>query len=331
MNFLKIAFAAAALAFLSRASCAASFSDAAVGTTGAAFLEIPTSARIEAMGETMAAASSGAESIFLNPAGLAQMDNQSSGTQATEAPDTQGRSQISLDYSDLLATTYAGSTAYAYSLGSAGVLAAGLIYFSQAPQTAYDDLGNSLGSFTPSDMAFSLGYAKNVRGVRVGGDVKLIRSQIASGASGQSEAVDLGFEAPNVGNVNDGAVDVGASISNLGPGIAVGGQTSPLPTEMRGGFFWHAAPSLGLGMDADFSKDQDPYVTIGAEWTLRQPSWSAALRAGYDESVGRQGLGGFAGASAGAGLTWQNLRLDYAWAPFSDLGMTNRISIAFSF
>jgi len=310
------------------------------------------------MGEASAATSRGAEAIFLNPAGLATLSGVSSvsepsrespsdpfagmmpeqsgwgglsETTPTEISAPSNRSEMSLDYSSLLQTTYAGAGSYAYSLGSAGVVAAGFLYFSQAPQSAYDALGNSQGSFTPYDLAFALGYAGIIQGVRVGGDVKLIQSQIIGGTSGQTEAVDLGAEVPEVGDVGQGAVDMGASITNLGPGLKLGTQASPLPTDVRGGFFWHAYPFLGFAMDVNFPENQDPYVNLGAEWTYAQPSWSAALRAGYDQSAGRQSLGGFAGVAAGAGLSWKSFSVDYAWAPFSDLGMTDRVSLAFRF
>jgi len=320
------------------------------------------------MGEASAATSRGAEAIFLNPAGLATLSSASSVSEpkkespsdsfagmmpgqggwgglsestpagasssasAPSAPPAPSpRSEMSLDYSSLLQTTYAGAGSYAYSLGSAGVVAAGFLYFSQAPQTAYDALGNSQGSFTPYDLAFALGYAGIIQGVRVGGDVKLIQSQIISGTSGQTEAVDIGAEVPNVGDVGQGAVDMGGSITNLGPGLKLGTQASSLPTDVRGGFFWHAYPFLGFAMDVNFPENQDPYVNLGAEWTYAQPSWTAALRVGYDQSAGRQSLGGFAGAAAGAGLSWKSFSVDYAWAPFSDLGMTDRVSLTFRF
>ncbi len=255
----------------------------------------------------------------------------SAGMSSPAPSSSAGRSEMSLDYSSLIQTTYAGAGSYAYSLGPAGVLAAGFMYFSQAPQTAYDSLGNSQGSFTPYDLAFALGYAGIVQGVRVGGDVKLIQSQIIGGTSGQTEAADLGVQVPDVGDVGQGAVDMGGSITNLGPGLKLGTQASPLPTDVRGGFFWHAYPFLGFAMDVNFPENQDPYVDFGTEWTYAQPSWAAALRAGYDQSAGRQSLGGIAGASAGAGLSWKSFSVDYAWAPFSDLGMTNRVSLAFRF
>lgn len=268
------------------------------------------------MGGAAAAGSRGAEALFWNPAGLARM--------APEDP-----AEAAVGYSALLETTYAGSAAYARPVADYGVVAAGLQYFSQAAQTAYSNLGDSAGSFTPYDMGLSFGYGRRAGPALVGAGLKLIRSSI-SDASGVTAAVDAGVQALHVTEAGDGAVDVGASLTNLGPPLKVGSAASPLPFAGRMGLLWHTSPVVNSALDVVFPVDQDPYVALGVEAVLRQPSWSAALRAGFNSSRSKA-IDGLTGVTAGAGLDLKRFRLDYAWVPFGDLGTTNRISLAYRF
>ncbi len=293
------------------------FSNKAAGTTSAQFLKLPTGAREEALGGAAAAGSEGANSMFWNPAGLARI--------APEDP-----SELAVGYSALLETTYAGSVAYARPVRDYGVFSGGLVYFSQSAQTGYSVLGDQTGSFTPNDLGFSFGYGRRVGdGVLVGGGLKIIRSAV-SDASGATAAVDAGVQAPHVTEAGDGAVDVGAAISNLGPPLKVGSQASPLPFAGRMGLVWHTSPNVNSMLDVVLPVDQDPYVSLGLEAVLRQPSWSAALRGGFNSSR-THGVDGLTGVTAGAGLDFRRFELDYAWVPFGDLGTTNRITLAYRF
>lgn len=238
--------------------------------------------------------------------------------------------EAAFGYSALLQTTYAGSAAYARPLGGYGTVAAGFDYFSQAAQTAYNTLGTAVGSFTPNDFAVSFGYGRKLGRVLAGGAVKIIRSSIAD-ASGTSAAVDAGVQVLDVTEAGDGAVDAGASISNLGPPIKVGSAASPLPFTGRAGFLWHTSPYVNSMLDVVCPVDESPYAALGIEAVLKQPSWAGALRVGYSSSRSSQQIDGLSGITAGAGLDFQRFRLDYAWAPFGDLGATNLVSVAFRF
>ncbi|MEE8424512.1 MAG: PorV/PorQ family protein, partial [Elusimicrobiota bacterium] len=180
------------------------FSDKAAGTTGAAFLKIPTSARAQALGSAFVAAVDNSESMFWNPAGLARFEEQ-------------GESELSFGYSALLETSYAGTVGYARPFANGrGVLGAAFVYFSQASIQGFNTLGNPDGSFTPNDLAFSVYYAKKFERLSLGGGLKFLRSELAD-VSGSSFAVDFGIQSRRVFDLGEGAVDLGASIRNLGP------------------------------------------------------------------------------------------------------------------
>lgn len=292
------------------------FSSGAAGTTSAAFLKLPDGARAEAMGGAAAAGVEGSEAMFWNPAGLARL--------GPEAPQ-----DVSLDYSQLLGTTYSGGAAYARPLGALGAIGASLAYFSQSAQTAYSATGDATGNFTPNDFALAAGYAHRVGIVNLGGALKLIRSSLAD-VSGTTAALDFGAQALHVGDVGDGPLDAGLAFQNLGPAMKLGGAASPLPFSIAGGILWHASSFANLALDLHFPVDDDPYVSFGLEGVYAQPKWKGFLRMGYDQSHSRD-VDGLSGLTAGAGLDLQKFRMDYAWVPFGDLGTTNRISLAFRF
>lgn len=314
----------AALSLLLLASCARAssvfpsgpFSDKSAGTTSAAFLKLPNGARYEALGGAGTALVEGADSLFWNPAGLGRFD--------AETP-----SDLSVSYSRLLEDSYTGAIAYAHPRVGPGSLAVGVVYFSQSSLTSYSTVGDATGSFTPNDQAFSVGYGLTSGAVRAGGAVKLVRQSLAD-QSGATAAVDLGVQADRVADLGDGPLDVGAAISNLGPPLKLGSEASPLPFSVRGGGVWRASPNFNALLDVILPVDDAPFVVVGAEAFMKQPGWTGFLRLGFSQQRTR-GVDGFSGFTAGGGLDLKSFRLDYAWVPYGDLGMTNRITMAFRF
>jgi len=121
---------------------------------------------------------------------------------------------------------------------------------------------------------------------------------------------------------------LGASIMNLGKASAFENESDSMPLLMK-----VAAAYKGMESDygmAIFSADLDYYPSpaklfypaVGVEyWGGR----NFALRAGYarketDLSAEAAGL------AVGLGVRWENLRIDYAYAPFSTLGNTHRVT-----
>jgi len=205
-----------------------------------------------------------------------------------------------------------------------------LIYFSQSSLTRFDVLGNAQGDFKPVDFAFAVGYGKTFGRLQFGTSLKFIRSQIDD-ATGSSFALDLGVQAQRLTDLGEGPLDVGFSILNLGPAIAVGSIADPLPLKLQGGVLWHISPTVNGLLDLHLSVDQDPYFSIGSEvhFPFRDDK-KFSIRAGYNISRTRE-LDGLTAMSAGFGLDLNRFRMDYAWSPFGDLGSTNRISMGFRF
>jgi len=243
---------------------------------------------------------------------------------------------VALGYDALLESSYSGSVAYARPLGRDGAFAAGLLYTSQGAQTAYNAVGDSTGKFTPTDLALGAWYARRLIGpFSLAGGLKLIRSSLAD-RSGTTAAADFGLLAKHVADIGEGPLDVGCSITNIGPPIKLGSTADSLPARMRAGALWRVSPTFDAGLDINLPVDQDPYASLGVEARIpaskvgMKKPWTVSVRGGYDQNRTR-GVDGFTGFSAGAGFDFSALRLDYAWLPFGDLGSVNRITIAFRF
>jgi len=273
------------------------------------------------MGGVSAAAGKGAEAVFLNPALLSRLE--------PESP-----KEFSFEYDALLESAYSGTAAFARPLGRQGAFGAGLVYASQGAQTSYNAQGDSTGKFTPMDLALGAWYSHRLGSLAVGGGLKLIRAALAD-RSGMTAALDFGFLAKHVAEIGEGPLDTGVAIQHLGPPLNLGGTADPLPLRLRAGGVWHVSPTFDAALDVNLPVDADPYASFGVESRIPAKAgsakpWAICIRGGFDQNRTR-GVEGLTGISAGAGLDFNSMRLDYAWVPFGDLGTVNRITLAFRF
>ena len=288
------------------------FSNDARGLTGAAFLKQPVGARATALAESCAAASGDAESFFWNPAGLASLK----------------RPEVSASYDSLLETSYSSALSFGAPAGP-GVAGATLLYHSQAAVEAFTEVGDPAGSFTPSDLAASVGWARSNGADSFGAAFKLIQQKLA-GRSATGWAVDLGWQVKDGSTLGEAPVDFGFAVRNLGSPIALGPTADPLPLLIDAGLQWRSTPLASTFLDAHLPVDHAPYASIGQEFRRSAQDATFALRFGYSMAR-RSDLGGLAGFSAGVGMLLGSLRLDYAWVPLGDLGTTHRVSLGFRF
>lgn len=317
LSLIALAVALLAAPASARILPESAFSDRAAGTTAASFLKSPPSAHADAVGEAYSAGIEGSEALFRNPAGMAALEESL-------------RSDVSAGYNAMLDSSYLGSVGFARPFPRLGVFAVGLLYASQGSQQGYDALGDPTSKFTPNDMAFSVGYARKLSTVRLGGAVKLVRTAI-SDASGTTFALDAGAQWIGAVSTAEGPVDLAATIQNLGPAMSIGSGSDPLPFRLQLGARWHLSERISALMDGLLPADQDPAAAIGLEGRFRLGErLSAGLRGGYNVSRAR-GIDGLTGMSAGVGLEFNGIRFDYAWVPYGDLGTTNRVTFGYSF
>jgi len=80
---------------------------------------------------------------------------------------------------------------YSSNVGNNGIWTANIVYFNYGEINAFDDTGASIGKFKSSDYAVTIGKSHQVGHFRLGGNLKIVGSQIAGyGATGL--AADIG-------------------------------------------------------------------------------------------------------------------------------------------
>lgn len=289
------------------------------GTSAAAFLKIGAGAKSAAMGGA-GSASSGADAVYWNPAGLAF----SGGNEAV--------------FSHAL---WLEEIAYSHIAGAlvapVGAFGIGVTYLSVPPMDRLDASGNvpsDAGTFTASDLAATVSYARKAFDVggnpaAVGASVKYISSAIEN-ETAAAMAFDVGAQMDIAGQ----NIKLAVVAQNIGAQMKFLTESDPLPAVVKVGAAW-AAPvggtsPLNLVLDANLPAAGEAGFNFGAEYPAAVSGVTVALRAGYHTD--NKGLdGGNAGLSAGIGLGIKSYRLDYAFVPYGVLGDTHRVSVLIKF
>jgi hypothetical protein len=118
-----------------------------------------------------------------------------------------------------------------------------------------------------------------------------------------------------------------ASVRNIGSMNALRAEETTLPSEIRAGVLYEYPLSndFDLSGAAELLKyfEATTHMNLGAEILYKNV---LALRGGYQSGFESRGF------TTGVGLTWGNLRFDYAFLPFSlGIGNANLLSLQFRF
>ena len=289
---------------------AGSYSSEAKGTSAAAFLKLPASARAVALGDATIDVSADAAALDWNPAGLAVLESRHAVLGHTALVEGMSHSQ----------GYFAQST-------KAGAWGAGLSYYSagQIDETE-SSVGDVVGSFHPNDWAGSLGYARRWGGWSLGAAAKYVRTTVIE--TDETLAVTAGLLSPALWGDR---VRLGAALRNAGGTLRLGTTDRSLPTEIGIGGSLTALKGLTLTADLKAPRDNDPYAGGGLEAGLTPiPDWEMAARAGWNGAV-ESSLGGGAGLAAGFGAAYRGIGIDYAFTPMGDLGNQHRFSLSMAF
>jgi len=274
---------------------------AAPGATQSEFLKIGLSARAAAMAGAYGAVSDDLGALEYNPAGLALLSN----------------SQVSAMYAQWLADINFGSVAGAHVLPFLGTVGGSLSAISTGT------IEGNLRNFEASSYLVRAAWARSLmENVSVGAGLKVMQESIAN-LSSTGGTVDGGILFVPVHGVT-----LGAAIMNLGKASAFEDVSDSMPLLMKVAAAFKGMESaygmVILAADLDYypAPARLFYPAVGVEyWGGR----NFALRAGYarretDLSAEAAGL------AVGLGVRWENLRIDYAYAPFSSLGNTHRVT-----
>ncbi len=281
------------------------------GDSAAAFLRIGVGARPAAMGEAYAGVDGDILSLYSNPAGLASLKTY----------------QFSVTHAFWL-----DSTNYSNFAGGAplfnGYMALGLsgLFYGEIDKYKSDGSEGD-GSYSPSDMAVSVSYARDdlIGDVSVGGTFKLVTSQIDS-ENATAVAVDIGAM-KKIGDLN-----AGLSVQNIGTEMKYRNEGDPLPLIGRLG----ASYPFSLGSfnmqgvaETNFSRDVPFKFNAGINADYPAGDMLVSLRLGLKSYA--EGLDAWSHLATGMGLVYENIVFDYAFASFEDLGMTHRVSLGYRF
>ncbi len=314
-NLIDVLILFLALPVISRAQ---SFSSSAIGTTAGDFLNIGVGARAIAMGGAYSAAADDATALYWNPAAMTQVPNQSA----------------TVMHMAYIANTSLDYGSYVDNLGKYGAFGVSIERLSLGTIQETDASFNNIGSVSPYDMAFTLGYAYQfadtgfgpLDGFSLGLAGKLIQSQLLSTA--ETEAMDFGLLSPAY---LDDRLRLAFDVQNLGGTLKYEQIPEPLPLALTIGGSYRITSSWLATMDIGLPKGDSPYINLGTEYLLVSDGWwRFSLRGGFNSQT-YTNVAGFAGPSVGFGVGYKGFDTDYAFVPYSALGSAQRISLTYGF
>lgn len=261
--------------------------------------------------------------------------------------------RLSVNYGSYYGEVNYGTAAYAYTYDRhKQTFHVGVNYVNYGKFEGYDENGLETAEFSGSEIALSVGYARNIpwTDIYVGGNLKVISSTLETYNS-FGAAVDLG--ALYIDDYND--INIGLSLRNIGFQITPYADTrEKLPFEIVAGVSqlmehvplrWHltlenlqqwniafsnpnrAEGSLDGGSTEEkvgFLNNALRHVIVGAELF---PEKSFSIRLGYNfrraEELRIVEQRNFSGISAGFGLRFNNVRFDYSYSRYTAAANTS--------
>src|SRR5690242_3185600 len=223
---------------------AALFSESGKGTAAGQFLKFGAGARAEGMGEAYTVLAQDATALYWNPAGLSSVEKW-----GLSLMHMVGVEETSFEYG-----------AAAKRVGG-GVLGVGVQAYSAGELVKTDVNGLETGTFTPMDLAISLGYGRKIEGFSVGVGAKFVSSKIVDTASGFG--FDLGILSPTT---MDGKLQFGFSAQNLAGSLSFGEVTESLPLAARLGSLFKPLESLNVALDIVLPSDNMVGGALGVEY-----------------------------------------------------------------
>lgn len=286
---------------------------AAGGSTAGAFLKIPMGSRPVSMGEAFVAIADDSNALGWNPGGL----------------DLAKTGEVNFTHLEWLAELRCESVSYLQPLGRLGSIGLSGIWLPVWDIPRTDD-NKLIDIFTAADSLVQIGYGKKLgRGFGIGFAGKYVQERIDKKRI-TAFAGDFGI----LGTFAQGKIRLGGCVQNLGNKLTFIDEKSPLPVNFKLGVSF--APR-GKRMVVSFGTSQElkgnSSVEIGGElWFSR---W-LAFRMGYRHKPAVPSANGLNGLRAGLGLKIASelgtgVKIDYALAPYGDLGLTHRISLGMTF
>lgn len=277
------------------------------GQSGLSFLKLGIGARSLAMGEAAVASSNDPSATYYNPAGLHFARNP----------------QLLVMHKEWIQGTQTEFLAASVPTGSLTV-GASLNATSVPDIEIRQRAGPAEGTFTARNAAIGVSAAYSIDTlISLGASIKYLYEKILV-----DETSGIGFD---MGGLYNSPLDVafGVSITNLGSMGRLRNETSKLPTILRVGAarsesFESLDAILTLAADVvSILPEKNTHVLFGSEFNYKE---TFALRLGYMSGYETRNI------TAGIGIRYEMLNLDYAFVPFKlDLGTTHTFSLVVEF
>lgn len=282
---------------------------AGAGTRPAAILRLGVGARAAALGQASVALVDDAGAAYWNPGALSRLN----GGNALLSHGSFLNNELSYD-----------AAAVGRRLSGAWALGVLLQHASVGSLSRLDAAAQETGSFSPADTAGTVALARTVQGHGIGVSLKYIRSKIQHTASTLSGGV--GYLSPALW---EGTLRVGVAADNWGGKLKYAARGESLPALLRAGVAYVPRPGWEAVFDTERVQKADPTYGGGLEYHRDFRGGRAFLRGGYTTRTKDQGTA--AGFSAGAGVHFRKIGLDYAFLPDGDLGYTHLLNLSFQF
>lgn len=271
------------------------------GQRRGAFLANGMGARPVALGEAYTALADDASAISWNPGGLARL----TGAGGVAMYDALGEG-VSLSYLAAAMPT------------AAGVAAASVAVLGFGAYDLRDANGDLTGRKSATDVAVAAGWSvRHPAGLGLPGSTGLAVEVVSESVGGMLVGATLGTVVP---------LGPRFSLGLAGVHLGAPAEGFALPGAIRAGAAW-TPPAIGR-IAADFSYQlAGGRVTAGAgaELDLHR---QVRLRAGYRWHGAGQAMRGLTGLTAGAGVRFGRIGVDYAYQPFGELVTSHRLGLS---
>lgn len=312
--------------------------------TGMKFLNVSLDARSTAFGDAVTSLENKSVSMFYNPAAMARLE---------------GIADISLGSTQFIADInyYSGAVAFAPFNGQYGVFGFSFISVDYGDFLGTVRANNEqgyidVGTFSPTAMAFGIGYAKALsEKFSVGGNVKYVRQSLGtsvvsdltldpfqgyiSGTTEENKQDVIAFDFGILYKTGYKSLNIGMSVRNFSREVKYKSEGFQLPLIFQLGASFDFADimevennehSLIVSVDANHPRDFPEQIMVGVEYTFMK---FLSLRGGFSAPNDERNF------SAGVGLKKDlgglNLGVDYAYTPFGVFNDVHRISLNFAY
>jgi len=284
------------------------------GTEGATpfdFLFLDSAARPAALGGAYAAVPGGPETLDYNPAGLGLAGSNAAAFNHRSHFQDASQQTAGLMLKPGFTAKAPGGFAFTLNTVSFGDI---------ARTTLSNPSGTGLGDFSIRDWALAAGYGQKIKDdLYLGIGLKYLRETIDN-VSGDAAAIDIGVM---LGLEQYGLpVKAGAAIQNVGTKVKFQSDREDLPANLKAGLAYNfPGDKAVIALDMNSARRGESTLHAGFELKLLE---ALKFRLGYN---GRNEAAN--GLTFGAAGACGDFTLEYAYAPYGDLGGSGILGLGF--